>query len=83
MTATQGGAQLNPSYLVEKKPICAVNGGYSVNCPTSFTIQGWRYIWNAGSWLNLNYAENFSATDSSTNPPYNQITANLQINCTH
>ncbi len=83
MTATQGGMSISGANVVAKTPICAVNGGYSVNCPTQFTVQGWRYIFDAGCYLNLNYAENFSATDTSVNSPYNRITANLQINYTH
>ncbi len=67
------------------RAVCLHGNSYSVapNCPTQFTVKGYRYVFNVGYFLSNNYAENFSATDISVNSPYNRLTANLQINYKH
>ena len=83
MIATQGGEQLNPNYLTQKLPLCAVSGGYSTNCKTPFTVVGYRYVWNVGNLLNHGFAENFVSQDNSVIYPYNTLAATLTIVYNH
>ena len=81
--ATQGGATIANTYLVGKTSVCQSGSNYVTPCANGQTVIGWRYEWNVGYYLNLNYAENFNAQDTSEVLPYNTYSAHIQINYSH
>jgi hypothetical protein len=82
ISAMQGGVQLNPNYLTQKLPVCAVSGGYSINCNTPFMVVGYRYVWNVGYSLNQDFGQNFVSQDTSEALPRNTLAATLMIRYT-
>jgi len=77
--AKQGGALLTSAQQVAFNPVCLVGGSYTINCPSGYTVVGFRYVWNVGYWLSNGYAQSFTAQDTSINYPYNTLSTFLTI----
>ena len=77
--AKQGGALLTSGQQIAYNPVCLFSGSYTINCPSGYTIVGFRYVWNVGYYLSQGYAQNFTAQDTSLNSPFNTLSTALQI----
>lgn len=77
--ASQGGIQLSKDKLKSTKGICKNGNEYTIDCLPGNTIVGWRYVWDVGYWLSRGSGQNFTAQDTSQNPPIRTYSTSLTI----